>query len=177
MLKALTKCDLDSWCAGIRDDNLTMTRESWHDGTYSHEWGASAIAGVTWGVMGLAQTGPSFATFTVKPNFASLAQAAMTVPTLRGMITINVTTIPEHVLAVAVPCNSMATLCMPRTTTTVSRGDSKKLDTSNGDVHAGRLLLDEVEVEGVWTGAGHLCTAEPVGCGVGGSHRVLKHAI
>lgn len=87
------------------------------------------------------------------------------------------TTIPENVLAVAVPCNSMATLCMPRTTTTVSRGDSKKLDTSSGDVHAGRLLLDEVEVEGVWTGAGHLCTAEPVGCGVGGSHRVLKHAI
>jgi hypothetical protein len=29
MLTALTKCDLDSWCSGIRDDNLTMTRESW----------------------------------------------------------------------------------------------------------------------------------------------------
>jgi hypothetical protein len=35
LLKALTKCDLDSWCAGLRDDALTMTRESWHDGTYS----------------------------------------------------------------------------------------------------------------------------------------------
>ena len=31
---ALTKCDHYSWCSGIRDDNLTMTRESWHDGTY-----------------------------------------------------------------------------------------------------------------------------------------------
>jgi hypothetical protein len=29
MLTALTKCDRYSWCAGLRDDNLTMTRESW----------------------------------------------------------------------------------------------------------------------------------------------------
>ena len=38
MLTALTKCDHYSWCSGIQEDNLTMTRESWHDGTYSHEW-------------------------------------------------------------------------------------------------------------------------------------------
>jgi hypothetical protein len=31
LLIALTKCDLSSWCSGLRDDNLTMTRESWHD--------------------------------------------------------------------------------------------------------------------------------------------------
>ena len=29
-----------------------MTRESWHDGTYSHEWGASPLAGVAWGLLG-----------------------------------------------------------------------------------------------------------------------------
>ena len=28
-----TKCDFYSWCSGLRDDNLTMTREAWHDGT------------------------------------------------------------------------------------------------------------------------------------------------
>jgi hypothetical protein len=26
---SLTKCDRYSWCSGLRDDNLTMTRESW----------------------------------------------------------------------------------------------------------------------------------------------------
>lgn len=25
---ALTKCDEDSWCSGLRDDNLTMVRDS-----------------------------------------------------------------------------------------------------------------------------------------------------
>ena len=30
---ALTKCDRYSWCSGLRDDNLTMTRESWHQGS------------------------------------------------------------------------------------------------------------------------------------------------
>merc|ERR1719272_2107695 len=58
---ALTKCDEDSWCSGLLEDNLTMTRESWHDGTYSHEWGTSAISGVVWGLMGIHQTAPGFA--------------------------------------------------------------------------------------------------------------------
>jgi len=51
MVTALAKCDTYSWCSGLRDDNLTMTRESWHDGTYSHGWGSSAIVGVAWGIM------------------------------------------------------------------------------------------------------------------------------
>ena len=46
IVAALTKCDNYSWCSELRDDNATMTRESWHDGTYSHEWGTSAIVGV-----------------------------------------------------------------------------------------------------------------------------------
>ncbi len=52
MVAQLAKCDRDSWCSGLLQDNLTMTRESWHDGTYSHEWGTSAIVGVAWGIMG-----------------------------------------------------------------------------------------------------------------------------
>ena len=28
MLKALTKCDEYSWCSGLEEDNLTMTRAS-----------------------------------------------------------------------------------------------------------------------------------------------------
>eukprot|EP01043_Picozoa_sp_COSAG02_P039144 COSAG02_NODE_3069_length_7427_cov_7.977211_7_plen_76_part_00 len=27
---ALTKCDEDSWCSGLRDDNLTMVRDTNH---------------------------------------------------------------------------------------------------------------------------------------------------
>lgn len=52
IVHALAKCDHYSWCAGLLADNLTMTRESWHDGTYSHGWGSSAVVGVSWGVLG-----------------------------------------------------------------------------------------------------------------------------
>ena len=64
IVTALTKCDTYSWCSGLLHDNLTMTRESWHDGTYSHGWGSSAIVGVSLGVIGLHQTAPAFAAFT-----------------------------------------------------------------------------------------------------------------
>lgn len=33
---ALTKCDEDSWCSGLRDDNLTMVRDR-HDDHASHD--------------------------------------------------------------------------------------------------------------------------------------------
>merc|ERR1712080_310389 len=74
---ALTKCDEYSWCSGLRDDNLTMTRESWHAGTYSHGWGSSAVVGVVWGLMGVHQTEPGFAAFTVKPKLGGLTHATI----------------------------------------------------------------------------------------------------
>ena len=61
--------------------------------------------------MGVHQTAPGFATFIIKPKLGSLTHAAITVPTLRGYI--NVTATPGNV-AVHVPCNSVASLCLPR---------------------------------------------------------------
>ena len=159
ILTALTKCDNDSWCSGLRDDNLTMTRESWHDGTYSHEWGTSAIVGVAWGVMGVHQTAPGWATFIVKPKLGSLQHASITIPTLRGAI--NVTVPAEGGLAVGVPCNSFATLCLPR-----RAGEASLTERS----HA--LLLDGNEIEVAMT-AGHLCAVEPVSCGANDAPRML----
>jgi hypothetical protein len=159
ILTALTKCDNFSWCSGLRDDNLTMTRESWHDGTYSHEWGTSAIVGVAWGVMGVHQTSPGWATFTVKPKLGSLQHASITVPTLRGYI--KVTAPRAGGLAVHVPCNSFATLCLPR-----RAGEALLTELS----HA--LLLDGDEVQAISTG-GHMCAAKPVSCGRNDAPRVL----
>merc|ERR1711937_1050901 len=88
ILTALTKCDEYSWCSGLRDDNLTMTRESWHAGTYSHEWGSSATAGVVWGLIGVHQTAPGYANFTVKPKLGSLQHASLTLPTIRGYVNV-----------------------------------------------------------------------------------------
>lgn len=160
IVTALTKCDEDSWCSGLLEDNLTTTRESWHAGTYSHEWGTSAIVGTTMGIMGVHQTAPGFATFTIKPKLGSLTHAAITVPSLRGYI--NVTAGPST-LEVGVPCNTAATLCVPRST-----ADAGVRFTPASH----RLLLDGAAVVAVADG-GHLCAAAPIGCGADGATRVL----
>ena len=159
MVTALTKCDQYSWCSGLQRDNLTMTRESWHDGTYSHGWGSSAIVGVSIGIMGVHQTSPSFASFTLKPKLGSLTRAAITVPTIRGFISVSA---GPGAVNVTVPCNVMATVCAPRTS-------------HDGVVftpltHA--LHLDGTEMSAVASG-GHLCLDAPIGCGIAGSPRQL----
>lgn len=160
VLKALAKCDHFSWCSEIRDDNATMTRESWHDGTYSHPWGTGAVMGVVSALMGIHQTAPGFATFSVKPKLGGLTSAKITVPTLRGYI--NVDAKPGSV-QVGVPCNTAATLCLPR-----SAHDAGAI--AEPRTHA--LLLDGVEV-GAEARGGHLCTQQPVSCGAGGAPRAL----
>lgn len=157
IVNALTKCDEYSWCSGLRDDNLTMTRESWHDGTYSHGWGTSAIIGVTMGVLGVHQTAPAFANFSIVPKLGPLQRASGVVPCLRGFI--NVTATPGA-LDVAVPCGTRATLCAPRS--------SRDMWPANA-----ALELDGDRVDFVMR-SGHFCAAEPVGCGAGGAHRRLR---
>ena len=150
-------------CAGLRDDNLTMTRESWHQGTYSHQWGTSPVLGVVWGLMGVRQTSPGFASFSVRPKLGALAHASLTLPTLRGYINVSVSAAGR--LEVGVPCNTVATLCTPR-----ASGDASAC-TPTPRSHL--LRLDGEEVAAVPSG-GHLCAAAPVGCGVGGAPRVLS---
>ena len=165
VLTALTKCDRYSWCSGLRDDNLTMTRESWHEGTYSHQWGTSPVVGVTIGVMGIKQTAPAWRSFTVKPKLGTLTHAAIVVPTISGYI--NVTATPTT-LAVNVPCNTAARLCVPRSQMdTVKRGAALNVPVSTV------LVLDDVVVDSIFEG-GHLCTRALVGCGAYGVRRVLR---
>ena len=162
IVTALTKCDYYSWCSGLRDDNLTMTRESWHSGTYSHGWGTSAIVGVSWGVLGLHNTAPGWAQFTVMPKLGPLAFAVGRVPNLRGFVSVNATA--GVGVEVGVPCGAAATLCTPRS----SRDDAQRLNSADF-----ALLLDGQEVLAEER-AGHLCTVQPVGCGAGGAPRSLR---
>jgi len=138
-----------------------MTRESWHDGTYSHGWGSSAIIGVTQGIMGVHQLSPGFASFSVKPKLGGLTSASITVPCLRGYI--NVTAGPNGALDVGVPCNTRAILCTPRS--------SHDLTVLSNETHF--LLLDG-KVTPAMNSGGHLCLSEPVGCGASGTARVLR---
>ena len=153
-----------------------MTRESWHDGTYSHEWGTSGIVGVVWGIFGIHQTAPGWANFTMKPKLGGLQHANITVPTLTGYISASAT--PTR-LEVNVPCNSVAKLCLPRS----ASDTAKRIANADGLASTEQLQampvqtelwLDGAKVESVVDG-GHLCTHDSVavGCGAGGAPRVL----
>jgi len=169
ILHSLTKCDEDSWCSGLRDDNLSMTRESWHAGTYSHEWGTAALEGVVWGIMGIHQTAPAWGSFTMKPKLGSLTTAKIIVPAITGYI--HATATPKS-LSVRVPCNSAATLCLPRSAADTAARRSAAGNNNDAPLQA-TLTLDGAEVLGYVDG-GHLCTNTPVGCGTRGAARVLS---
>jgi alpha-L-rhamnosidase len=162
IVTALTKCDYYSWCSGLAQDNLTMTRESWHAGTYSHGWGSSGIVGVSWGVLGVHNTAPGWAQFIVMPKLGPLQFAVGQVPNLRGFVTVNATA--GWGVEVGVPCGAAATLCTPRS----AADGARPLATADF-----ALLLDGEEVAAVER-AGHLCLEKPVGCGAGGAPRQLR---
>jgi len=159
VITALAKCDHDSWCSEIMQDNATMTRESWHDGTYSHPWGSGAIVGFVWGILGVHQTSPGYASFIIRPKLGSLQYAELTVPTLRGHITIKA---QPGALDVNIPCNTLATICLPRS--------SRDTLASNFST---RLFLDGVGIASIHS-AGNICTASPVSCGADGVVRKLR---
>jgi hypothetical protein len=114
--------------------------------------------------MGVHPTSPGFETFTVRSKLGSLRTASITIPTLRGYIAVNAS---AGVVEVNVPCNTRATLCLPRSS--LDAGGLYTLSTT-------QLLLDGVQVSGVTSGT-HLCVAEPVGCGASGAARRLTAAV
>merc|ERR1711960_44316 len=100
MLRFLTKCDGDSWCAEFAAYNATMTGEAFNNGvgTRSHPWGAAAVPAVVQGVVGVRRQAPGYAAFDVKPRLgsgahggATLSRVSLVLPTLMGYIRVNVT--------------------------------------------------------------------------------------
>lgn len=149
VLNALTKRDNASWWAELAVFNATMTTESLGKphATMSHPWGTAPISGVAKGVFGVQQTAPGWASFTVKPQLATLRWANLTIPTIRGPIIIAATSTR---LTVDVPCNSVARLCLPTAVEVQSTAE---------DV----VLLDGLEVKVVVEGNTR-CIDRPVGC-------------
>ena len=132
-------------------------------GTYSHGWGTGAIVGVAGGLMGITQTAPAFANFTVAPRIATIDKAVVRVPTLRGAISVEAN--KTHTI-VGVPCGASARVCVPH-----------HLNPSDGNSVAAKVLvLDGEEIERgravVHPAGRHLCV-DGVGCGANGANRTL----
>jgi hypothetical protein len=130
--------------------------------TYSHAWGTSPIGAVVNGVMGVTQTAPAWAAFTVKPRLGGVAAAALTLPTLRGPIHVNAS---AGATAVRAPCGTLALLCAPLPRAGGGGG---------GGGGALRVLLDGEDVTGrAALSPFHACV-EGVGCGAAGAPRVVE---
>ena len=163
-LRALTKCDQDSWCHQIRDFDATMTRESGYEadgGTSSHAWGAATIAATVNNVVGLRQTAPAYATFEVRPRLGGLQHVAVTVPSPYGPIRVNAT---PSLVECTIPCNTVATLCiatLPSFTSELDVGERAAL-------HLDGEVISEVTME-----TRHACVYQ-VGCGFDGTPRRLE---
>ena len=158
-LNALTKCDQYSWCNEIRSRDASMTREttSLSGGTMSHGWGAATVGATVDNLIGLAQTAPGFARFTVKPRLGGLKSLTVKIPTPHGPIWVNAT---GSTVEVIVPCNTRASLCLQAHDTA---GWAKMRLALDGRVAA----MERVGVQGA-----HTCAHE-VGCGVAGAPRRL----
>jgi hypothetical protein len=162
-LRALTKCDAESWCNQITVQNCTMTRETpILIGTFSHAWGTAAIAGAAGGLLGISQTAPTWSNFTVAPRLGGLRFASLTVPTLRGPLVVDANA--THT-AVAVPCGTKARICARK-----NGGASAAPGTAPAT-----LLLDGRPVASVSETGLHLCV-DSVGCGASGAARVVTVA-
>ena len=85
----------------------------------------------------------------------SLASAALRLPTLAGYIEVDVKTKPTYTVTATLPCNTVASLCVPK---------------SAAAAGASTLSLDGEKVPAVADGR-HLCVS--AGCGAGGAARVL----
>jgi len=107
--------------------------------------------------------------------------ANITVPTIRGPIVVAAT---PTTLMVEVPCNTFATLCVQH----LYGGDAGAVGAGSGDVSGVAsgvvggggltmpplvLVMDGEKVPAAAATAHHLCTAQPVGCGVHGAARTL----
>ena len=86
-------------------------------------------------------------------------------PTISGYINVTVT---PTTLAVTVPCNTVARLCLPR-----SQGDTGRRGSALSVPVSAVLALDGVVVDSIFEG-GHVCTRALVGCGAAGEPRVIR---
>ena len=111
--------------------------------------------------MGVHELSPGFADFVVTPKLGNLTRINGTTPCIRGFISVSAS---PGAVDVAVPCNSRATLCAPR-----SAYDGGEFAAAT---HA--LLLDGEEVPDAVVRNGHLCMPRAVGCGAAGAPRRLR---
>ena len=84
------------WVAMMRDHNATTTMECWSPDelpnlSFSHIWSASPTFVVPWYLAGVRPLSPGWARLRIKPQPGALASFALSMPTVKGAVRVNVT--------------------------------------------------------------------------------------
>ena len=117
-LQMLTKTDDRSWYNMIRVGS-TISLEAW-DNKYkpnqdwNHAWGSAPANIIPRKLMGIEPFSPAFETFRIKPQPATLEEASIKMPTVRGNIEVSFTNRSDNFkLFTHIPSNTQADIYLP----------------------------------------------------------------
>lgn len=118
-LSLLTSDSDRGWLNMLRMGS-TVTTEAWdmkykHNISWTHAWSASPAHIIPRKLMGIEPASPGFGRVNIRPRLASLEQATVKLPTIRGDIRLSVLNRPaqNYTLDVALPANVRARVFVP----------------------------------------------------------------
>lgn len=153
-LSLLTSTGERSWAHMIYDVGTTIALEAWDNRfkpnqDWNHAWGAAPAGVIPFNLMGLQPLEPGFGKMRIAPQPGQLTWAHMTIPTIRGAVTISFNSTPRKSfhLEVDLPGNVSAQLAVPHL------GSDDASITVDGHRIFGTLDGNFVYVDGI--GSGH----------------------
>ena len=116
-LKLMTSDGLRSWYNGLRL-GTTITLEAWDDSfkpnqDWNHIAGAAPGNAIPFGLMGITPLEPGFTRVAIRPQPGNLEWAEITVPTIRGSISVS---LRDGLMEVTIPANMKAEIYLPNGT-------------------------------------------------------------
>ena len=119
-LQLLSSTGIRSWYNMIRAGS-TVSMEAWDnkyksDQCWNHIWGAAAGNLIARKLMGIEPIEPGFRKIRIKPQPATLRQAEIKVPSIRGDIFVSFENLPDEkfTMEVEIPANTTAEVWLPK---------------------------------------------------------------
>jgi alpha-L-rhamnosidase len=119
-LSLLTATHDRSWAHMIYTVGSTITTEAWdnkykENQDWNHAWGAVPANAIPRLLMGIEPLEPGFARMRIRPQIASLKEAQITTPTIRGPVKLHVSQPNERTwrASVTIPANTTAEIHVP----------------------------------------------------------------
>jgi hypothetical protein len=141
-----------SWGHMIYDLSSSITLEAWDiqyksNLDWNHAWGAAPANIIPRRMFGIEPLEPGFAKVAIRPQTGKLPSAAITCPTIRGPVSVNVTrTSARYDVNVTMPSNTIGRVWIPKMGTT---GPAVSMD---GAVVDGREDGDFIVIDSVGSG-------------------------